>query len=87
MYLNRQPRKDLIITEIMVMRESKHPNIINFLDSFLVNNANLWVVMEFMEGGALTDVLENNKMEEDQIARVCLEVSRDNFECISRAVR
>jgi serine/threonine protein kinase len=31
--------------------------------------------MEYMEGGALTDVIEANKMEEEQIAAICLEVS------------
>jgi hypothetical protein len=28
-----------------------------------------------MEGGALTDVIENNTLEEDQISSICLEVS------------
>jgi serine/threonine protein kinase len=31
-------------------------------------------VMEYMEGGALTDVIENNTMEEDQISSISLEV-------------
>ena len=34
----------------------------------------LWVVMEYMEGGALTDIIENNQLEEDQISCVCAEV-------------
>ncbi|KAI9626068.1 hypothetical protein KEM48_010577 [Puccinia striiformis f. sp. tritici PST-130] len=46
------------------MKESQHPNIVNFLDSFIVRETELWVVMEFMEGGALTDVIDNNTMEE-----------------------
>jgi serine/threonine protein kinase len=33
------------------------------LDSFLQESSNeLWVVMEFMEGGALTDVIDNNQV-------------------------
>jgi serine/threonine protein kinase len=33
-------------------------------------------VMEFMEGGALTDVIDNNaSISEDQIATICYEVS------------
>jgi serine/threonine protein kinase len=32
------------------------------------------VVMEYMEGGALTDIIENNALEEDQISSICLEV-------------
>ncbi|KAJ1915980.1 hypothetical protein H4219_004041 [Mycoemilia scoparia] len=72
MNLERQPKKDLIINEILVMRESKHKNIVNFIDSFLVRG-DLWVVMEYMEGGSLTDVVTNNLMTEGQIAAVCRE--------------
>lgn len=75
MDLTKQSRLDLIVNEIMVMQESRHSNIVNFLDSFLVRG-DLWVVMEYMEGGALTDVIENNTMTEHQIATVCLEVSQ-----------
>lgn len=76
MDLAHQPRKELIVNEIMVMKDSKHRNIVNFLDAFLRNNnSELWVVMEFMEGGALTDVIDNNPViTEDQISTICLEV-------------
>ncbi|WFD34600.1 non-specific serine/threonine protein kinase [Malassezia cuniculi] len=76
MDLSHQPRKELIINEILVMKESQHHNIVNYLDSFLVRNNDLWVVMEFMEGGALTDVIDNNTLEEDQIAAICLETCK-----------
>lgn len=77
MDLAHQPRKELIVNEIMVMKDSKHKNIVNFLDSFLRNNSSeLWVIMEFMEGGALTDVIDNNPViTEDQISTICHEVS------------
>lgn len=76
MDLRSQPRKELIVNEIIVMKDSQHANIVNFLDSFLQDQNNeLWVVMEFMEGGALTDVIDNNPViQEDQIATICLEV-------------
>lgn len=74
MDLAHQPRKELIVNEILVMKESQHPNIVNFLESYLVKGNELWVVMEYMEGGALTDVIENNTLEEDQISSICLEV-------------
>lgn len=78
MDLAHQPRKELIVNEIMVMRDSRHKNIVNFLDAFLRNNnSELWVVMEFMEGGALTDVIDNNPtITEDQISTICLETCR-----------
>ncbi|SLM39518.1 ste ste20 paka protein kinase [Lasallia pustulata] len=78
MDLRNQPRKELIVNEIIVMKESHHPNIVNFLDSFLQEGNNeLWVVMEFMEGGALTDVIDNNPViTEDQIATICHETCK-----------
>ena len=79
MDLRNQPRKELIVNEIVVMKDSKHPNIVNFIEAFLPEEQmELWVVMEFMEGGPLTDVIDNNpSIAEDQIATICLEVSWD----------
>lgn len=42
MNLSQQPKKELIINEILVMKENKHPNVVNYLDSYLVNE-DLWV--------------------------------------------
>ncbi|KAJ8120667.1 hypothetical protein O1611_g10309 [Lasiodiplodia mahajangana] len=72
MNLEQQPKKDLIINEIIVMKESIHPNIVNFIDSYLCGGE-LWVIMEYMEGGSLTDVVTFNIMTEGQIASVCRE--------------
>ncbi|KAF9897333.1 Protein kinase, partial [Lobosporangium transversale] len=76
MDLSLQPRKELVVNEILVMKESTNPNIVNYLDSFLVKGQELWVVMEYMEGGALTDVIENNKLSETQIACICFETCK-----------
>ncbi|KAJ5765605.1 hypothetical protein N7520_005164 [Penicillium odoratum] len=78
MDLRSQPRKELIVNEIIVMKDSQHANIVNFLDSFLQESSNeLWVVMEFMEGGALTDVIDNNPLiQENQIATICSETCK-----------
>eukprot|EP00842_Homolaphlyctis_polyrhiza_P004210 jgi/Hompol1/4790/HPOL_003878-RA len=57
MILDRQQRKDFVLTELTVLKECQHPNLINYIDSFLCRG-DLWVVMELMEGGALTNVID-----------------------------
>lgn len=72
MNLEQQPKKELIINEILVMKGSKHPNIVNFIDSYLLKG-DLWVVMEYMEGGSLTEIVTHSVMTEGQIGAVCRE--------------
>ncbi|KAI5960018.1 STE20 [Candida theae] len=72
MNLEQQPKKELIINEILVMKGSKHPNIVNYIDSYLVKG-DLWVIMEYMEGGSLTEIVTHSVMTEGQIGAVCRE--------------
>ncbi|GMM36624.1 mitogen-activated protein kinase kinase kinase kinase [Saccharomycopsis crataegensis] len=72
MNLEQQPKKELIVNEILVMKGSRHKNIVNFIDSFL-SEGTLWVIMEFMEGGSLTEVVTHSVMTEGQIGAVCRE--------------
>jgi len=69
----------LLITEIGMMKTSDHPNIVEYVDSYMVGEREIWVVMEFMGGGCLTDVLEcyeKVQMTEPQIAYCCRETLR-----------
>ncbi|XP_016096970.1 serine/threonine-protein kinase PAK 7-like [Sinocyclocheilus grahami] len=55
------------------MRDYHHENVVDMYNSYLVSDE-LWVVMEFLEGGALTDIVTHTRMNEEQIATVCLSV-------------
>ena len=41
----------------MMMKENPHPNIVKFYDSHLVEDE-LWVIMEFIDGGSLTEIVQ-----------------------------
>lgn len=70
MDLRKQQRRELLFNEVVIMRDYHHPNIVETYSSFLVNDE-LWVVMEYLEGGALTDIVTHCRMNEEQIATVC----------------
>ncbi|CCK68330.1 STE20 family serine/threonine-protein kinase KNAG_0A06750 [Huiozyma naganishii CBS 8797] len=72
MNLEKQPKKELILNEILVMNESRQENIVNFIDAYLLND-DLWIVMEYMQGGSLTDVVTYCLLSEGQIGTVCRE--------------
>jgi len=42
------------------MRDYHHANIVDMYDSFIVEDE-LWVVMEYLQGGSLTDILSHSR--------------------------
>ncbi|KAM4643462.1 serine/threonine-protein kinase PAK 4 isoform 1-T2 [Amazona ochrocephala] len=73
MDLRKQQRRELLFNEVVIMRDYQHENVVEMYNSYLVGDE-LWVVMEFLEGGALTDIVTHTRMSEEQIAAVCLAV-------------
>uniref|UniRef100_A0A8C6XM31 non-specific serine/threonine protein kinase n=1 Tax=Naja naja TaxID=35670 RepID=A0A8C6XM31_NAJNA len=71
----KQQRRELLFNEVVIMRDYHHENVVDMYNSYLVGDE-LWVVMEFLEGGALTDIVTHTRMNEEQIATVCLSVLR-----------
>lgn len=70
------PMSDLenIKNEIAMHALSKHDNIVEYFETF-AHQDSLWILLEFMEGGALTDCLGRNiKWKETHIAYVCREM-------------
>eukprot|EP01133_Synstelium_polycarpum_P016627 gene16627-19756_t len=65
-----------VINEIGMMKNSLHDNIVQYIDSYIVADE-LWVAMELLRGGCLTEVLDQYRdiqLTENQIAFVCHEV-------------
>ncbi|XP_062369873.1 serine/threonine-protein kinase PAK 3-like [Cinclus cinclus] len=63
---------ELCVNEIQVMRDNKNANVVNYVDSYLVHEE-LWLVMEYMDGGSLHDVIREIQMAEGEIAAVSRE--------------
>ncbi|KAJ3272568.1 Protein kinase [Terramyces sp. JEL0728] len=70
-----QPKKEYLISEINLMKKLSHPNIINFKDAFLVKS-DLCVIMELMDGGTLTEIMEQVQLTEPFIATICKESTK-----------
>lgn len=73
--LGKKSKNDLIMNDVLMIRASRHTNIVNYIDSFLYKNE-LWVVMERVDGCLLTDVIRENPLSEGQIAAVSKEIVR-----------
>lgn len=69
----------LLSTEIGIMKTSHHQNIVDYIDSYMPTERSIWVVMEYMSGGCLTDILEafdEIPLGEPQIAYITRETLR-----------
>eukprot|EP01061_Rhynchopus_euleeides_P040553 TRINITY_DN6987_c0_g2_i1.p1 TRINITY_DN6987_c0_g2~~TRINITY_DN6987_c0_g2_i1.p1 ORF type:complete len:628 (+),score=248.39 TRINITY_DN6987_c0_g2_i1:142-1884(+) len=64
----RKPVKEIpaLVNEIKIMSGSSHPNIINFYDCYRPNDGTLWISMEYMSGGKLTDLISRNDSFSDE---------------------
>lgn len=73
MDLEKQKKRELLLNEIAIMRDYRHANIVGMINTYLVFNE-VWLVLEFADGGILTDVIIAKKMSEAQIATVCIQI-------------
>lgn len=60
MNLEKQKRRELLFNEVAIMKDHKHENIVTMFNSYLVGNE-VWITMEFCDGGILTDILTTKK--------------------------
>lgn len=72
--LDKQSKKQLIINEVLVMQALLHANITNCIESVLFKDE-LWIVMDYVEGCSLTDIVTAHLLTEGQIAAVSREIA------------
>ena len=61
-------------TEICMQTMCGHPNVVSYIETFQTSD-HVWMVMEFVEGGPLTDLVGvGKKWQESHIAYVCREM-------------
>ncbi|NXA00964.1 PAK1 kinase, partial [Nesospiza acunhae] len=65
-------KKELKVNEFMVMKMNRNPNLVHCLDSCLVGEE-LWLVMEYMDGGTLSNVISKTYLSEDEMAAISRE--------------
>ncbi|XP_061563020.1 serine/threonine-protein kinase PAK 6-like [Cololabis saira] len=70
MDLRKQQRRELLFNEVVIMRDYQHPNVVEMFRSALVEEE-LWVIMEYLQGGALTHLISEARLDEEQMATVC----------------
>ncbi len=65
------------LQEVLFLKKYPHENIVTFQQAFKVNTksgAEMWMIMELMRGGTLTEAVKSHCFKEDQIAYVCQEM-------------
>jgi len=65
--------KDHNYYEIGFLSNCLHPNIVRYIDSFLVED-DIWIIMEYMEGGTLSEAAKAHTYTDKHIAYVAREV-------------
>ncbi|XP_066533329.1 serine/threonine-protein kinase PAK 6b isoform X2 [Hoplias malabaricus] len=70
MDLRKQQRRELLFNEVVIMRDYRHKNVVEMYKSALVEEE-LWVIMEYLQGGALTNIVSETRLTEEQIATLC----------------
>jgi len=52
----------MLPAEISTMKKCSHPAVVTYYGSYLVSKDSIWVVMELMEGGCLTDLVQEQSI-------------------------
>lgn len=64
-----EKEKQQIVSEVNILRELKHPNIVRYYDRIIdKKNSKIYIIMEFCEGGDLGQLIKRCKKTKDYIA-------------------
>lgn len=69
-HMKKETKIETLENEIAMMESTVHDNIVKYIGSY-IHGSDLWIVMEFLSGGKLTDILMNTNFSEPEIAAVC----------------
>lgn len=53
------------VPQVVIMRDYQHRNVVEMFKSALVEEE-LWVIMEYLQGGALTNIVSETRYESHQ---------------------
>jgi len=65
------------VSEVQTLHELKHENVVQFVNCFVVEYNELWILLEHIDGGTLSDIVDHFQdvpMCEQEIACVCKQV-------------
>ncbi|XP_016102434.1 serine/threonine-protein kinase Nek2-like isoform X2 [Sinocyclocheilus grahami] len=85
-----EAEKQMLVSEVNLLRELKHPNIVRYYDRILdKTNTTLYIVMEYCEGGDLASLInrcikDRRYLKEEFILRVMAQLSLALKECHGR---
>lgn len=73
--MKHRSKKDISqnFSEVKYMRAVNHPNIVKYICSYEYKEE-LWLVMEYLDGGTLSDARAGHEFKENEIAYVAKEV-------------
>lgn len=62
----------LIRNELLMLHAARHPSIVQLIAAHRISESEVWIVMELMDGGKLTDLIDRfGSFPEPQIAALC----------------
>ena len=60
--------KQMIVSEVNILRELKHPNIVKYYDRIIDREqSKIYIVMEFCDGGDIATMIKNTKRKRESI--------------------